>query len=293
MSLSQPNFTKQNSTKPNFICIGVQKGGTSWLYRQFLAHPQIFVPQTRKEIHFFNEYYERGVDWYEKWFDGAGNDKAIKAIGEVTPDYIYFDEVAGRMHHYDPNLKLIVMLRNPVERAYSHYRMVFQSGQGQQYKNFDDFMTRHPHAFKRGLYAQQIKHWFSYFKPAQFLFLTSEGVFGDSAGADHAFTEIGKLLNVDPHLFDAELAKHPVGKARPAPRFPALVSVAQKIRILLRDWDMDYIAAWFKKIGVTRQIFGTSSASIPALNDAERHKWMALYRDDIRALEEMFKPTQK
>lgn len=275
-------------SKPNFICIGVQKGGTSWLHRQFTAHPEIFVPDARKEIQFFTEYYDRGVTWYEKWFEGAGD---AKAIGEVTPDYIYFEEVAGRMHNYDPTLKLIIMLRNPVERAYSHYRMVFQSGQGQKYKDFDDFMTRHPHAFKRGLYAKQIEHWFQYFKPEQFLFLTSEGVFGQGAGVEHAFTEIGKFLNINPDLFDRNLAQKPVGKARPAPRFPALVTLAQKIRLLLRDWDMDYLARALKKIGVTRQIFGASNVLIPPLTDDVRQKWMALYKDDIRALEKMFKTS--
>ncbi len=270
-------------TKPNFIGIGVQKGGTSWLHRQFVAHPEIFVPSNRKEIHFFDVYYQRGLAWYHKFFDGA----SAKAIGEITPSYIYDDETASKIHENFPEVKILVMLRHPVQRAYSHYCMTFQSGEGQKYKSFDDFMTNHPHTFARGLYSEQIQKWFSFFPKEQFLFLFSEDIFGQDGDIDGAFEAVGSFLNVDPSLFNKVLARTPVGKARPAPRFPVVALFAQKARLFLRDMNLDFIASFFKGIGLTRALFGKRSKAIPPLTDEEYTKWSMAYKQDIEKLEQV------
>lgn len=268
-------------TKPNFIGIGVQKGGTSWLHKQFVAHPEIYVPTDRKEIHFFDIYFDRGVEWYLKFFKGATH----KAIGEITPSYIYDEATAKRLHESFPDAKLLVMLRHPVERAYSHYRMTFQSGEGQKYKDFDDFMARHPHTFERGLYAKQIKRWFDFFPKEQFLFLVSEDIFkGDH---ETGFQQVGQFLDVDPALFDRDLATTPVGKARPAPRFPVVANIAQKARLLLRDLNLDFVASFLKKVGLTRTILGSREQAIPPLTDEVKAKWLAEYQSDIQSLEKL------
>lgn len=273
---------------PDFIGIGVQKGGTSWLHRQFVAHPQIFIPPKRKEIHFFDHYFDKGATWYKKWFeDKNGKQTAQQSInkcsGEITPNYIYDEAVAPRLHAFHPDVKLIIMLRHPVRRAYSHYQMLFQSGQGQQYSDFDDFMHNHPHGFKRGLYGAQITRWLEYFNKEQFLFLISEEVFENP---DAAFDQIAGFLNIDATLFDRATAQKPVGRARHAPANSTLAVMAQKTRLFLRDHDLDFIATWLKKIGLTRQIFGTNKNNkIPPLTPESFKKWEEAYVSDIKLLE--------
>ncbi|MCI5059497.1 MAG: sulfotransferase [Alphaproteobacteria bacterium] len=267
--------------QPNFIGLGVQKGGTSWLYRQFVNHPQIFVPKSRKEIHFFDEYFDKGGDWYLKWFEGA---QSHKAIGEITPNYIYDEKVAKRIKQYLPDMKFIVMLRHPVRRAYSHYQMLFQSGEGQKYKSFDDFMKRHPHGFKRGVYGEQIERWFQDFRPEQFLFLISEEVFEQPK---EAFEHIGKFLSVEAAHFDVEAATQKVGAARQAPVSSGLSRLAQKTRLWLRDHDLDAVAELLKKIGITRQLFGTQKVQIPSFTEAELAHWKKKYDLDIKKLESL------
>lgn len=269
--------------EPNFIGIGVQKGGTSWLYKQLLQHPEIFVPEHRKEIHFFDEYYDRKMEWYIKWFRNADR----KAIGEITPNYIYDENVPKKIHESFPDIKFIVMLRHPVERAFSHYQMIFQSGEGQKYEGFDDFMARHPHGKKRGFYGKQLQRWFQFFKPEQFLILVSDEIFANENGIDDCFKNVSDFLNVDPELFDKDLAQNPVGKARTVPANNHLAKLAQKTRIFLRDNDLDFIASGLKKAGLTRQLFSKKTSKVNPLTPEQKNRWVKEYQEDIRLLESL------
>ena len=271
-------------TLPTFIGLGVQKGGTSWLHNQLLNHPEVYVPETRKEVHFFDWYFERGKSWYQKWF--PENSDSYKAIGEITPEYIYFEDVLPRLKQTLPDAKFIVVLRHPVKRAFSHYQMIFQSGEGFKYKDFNEFMEKHPHGFKRGLYAEQLERWFKEFDPKNFLVLFSEELSGNDTQLNATFTQIGAFLDIDPALFDQEKAKIRIGKARSIPRFPRLMRFAQAMRQKLRDWDMDHIAIKLKKMGLTRQLF-SSSKELPSLQDGDKQKWMEAYKEDIEKLEKL------
>lgn len=102
---------------PNFLIVGAMRSGTTTLFHHLSQHPQAFLPP-QKEVHFFDLNYNKGVTWYEKQFSGA---KGQKVIGEGTQTYMYLPEVAPRIAALLGDIKLIAILRNPVERAYSHY----------------------------------------------------------------------------------------------------------------------------------------------------------------------------
>ena len=291
------NSEPQNAA-PSFIGLGVQKGGTSWLYRQLQKHPEIYVPTDRKEIHFFDTYFEKGQEWYLDWFKSKDS---AKAWGEITPEYIYFENVPQRIQEtlkacaIDQTTKFLVMLRHPVLRAYSHYQMIFQSGQGQKYRDFRDFMETHPHGFKRGLYSVQLSRYFELFPKENFLILVSEDIFLQAEGKEDdsynegyikAFKDIGRFLEIDPALFDLESARSVVGGARNMPRSALLASWSQKIRERLRDFDMDWVATALKKRGITRRIFETKTP-IPPLSAEDRSYWLSRYQEDITKLKDL------
>jgi len=111
---------------PNFLIIGAPKAGTTALAAFLAAHPEVYVAP-EKEVHFFDEHLARGTDWYRTRFDSARDEIAV---GEATPTYMYSDEALERMADLLPEAKLIVVLRDPVDRAYSHYwwmRALFES----------------------------------------------------------------------------------------------------------------------------------------------------------------------
>jgi sulfotransferase family protein len=104
---------------PNFLIVGAMKSGTSSLASWIGAHPQAFIA-AGKEIHFFDvdQNWELGLEWYRENFDGT--DGAL-AVGEGTPRYMFLRRSVERMAAAVPEAKLIVCLRDPVERAFSHY----------------------------------------------------------------------------------------------------------------------------------------------------------------------------
>jgi hypothetical protein len=104
---------------PTFLIVGAMRSGTTSLARSIGAHPDVFMVPT-KELHFFDSHFDRGIDWYESHFADAG---AAGAIGEATPRYMYLEPAAARMASVVPEAKLVVILRDPVDRAYSHYWM--------------------------------------------------------------------------------------------------------------------------------------------------------------------------
>jgi Sulfotransferase domain len=102
---------------PTFLIIGAMRSGTSTLARTMAQHPEVFIPPG-KEMHFFDHHFDRGIEWYRSRFEAAG---PARAIGEATPTYMYNDEARRRMAETLPDARLIAILRDPVDRAYSHY----------------------------------------------------------------------------------------------------------------------------------------------------------------------------
>lgn len=102
---------------PNFFLAGCQKSATSWLHRCFGEHPEIYVPE-KHMVHFFDIHFREGLAWYQQFYaDFAGE----KAIGDTTVSYIREPAVPERIAAHEPNAKLIFSLRNPIDRAFSHY----------------------------------------------------------------------------------------------------------------------------------------------------------------------------
>ena len=105
------------SRVPDFLGLGVQKGGTTTLHTLLAAHPQLMLPK-QKELHFFTHRYWRGKRWYGRQFRAATPDQKC---GEITPYYIFHPLAPERIQRCCPKARLIVLLRDPVERALSQF----------------------------------------------------------------------------------------------------------------------------------------------------------------------------
>lgn len=102
---------------PDFLCIGTQKGGTTTLHRLLSNHPGVMLPP-QKELHYFTRHYNKGSHWYAQAFSAASPEQRC---GEITPYYLFHPEVPGRVQALMPQVRIIVLLRDPVERALSQY----------------------------------------------------------------------------------------------------------------------------------------------------------------------------
>lgn len=207
LSHRRPQFAQfigRYGARPKFLVIGVQKGGTTSLYSYLAAHPQI-NGSVVKEVHYFDFHYACGETWYrahfapQSWLLSRG-----LVTGEASPEYIFSPFAPGRVASFDPDMKLVVMLRNPVERAYSQYQMSirreretlpFTEALVQETARLDKEYQkmgieeafaygsshRHQSYQLKGHYAEQLENWFKFFSPEQILVLESEAFFRDPA----------------------------------------------------------------------------------------------------------------
>jgi hypothetical protein len=147
---------RNNLAPLNFLVIGAMRCATGWIRQCLREHPDIYMPQ--KEPHFFDVKYEKGSDWYLKTF--FYNWKNEKAIGEKTATYLHTKEAALRIHEFNPKMKLICSLRDPVERLYSHYIM---KNRKLSSKDLLDEITLQSEYVQRSLYHKQLQWFLEYF----------------------------------------------------------------------------------------------------------------------------------
>lgn len=167
-------------TKPDFLVIGTQKAGTTSLYQYLRAHPQVTAPAERKELHFFTMNYGKGLDWYLSHFPPRHR-RGGKLWFEATPDYLCHHEIAAERIRRDLGRpKLVVVLRDPVQRAWSAWKMwhgfqavperrrkadgrSFAQAIGEELCASGKAATRPYYYLAMGRYAEQLATWFRLF----------------------------------------------------------------------------------------------------------------------------------
>ena len=120
----QPPTSGGSGRLPHFLCLGAQRGGTTTLQRLLERHPQVYLPPG-KEVHYFSLHADRGPHWYASHYAAA---HPLQIRGDITPYYLFHPEAPGRIHSLLPAARLIVLLRDPVERALSQYFHSVQLG---------------------------------------------------------------------------------------------------------------------------------------------------------------------
>ncbi|MDB2681718.1 sulfotransferase domain-containing protein [Opitutales bacterium] len=168
----------------DFIIAGAQKSGTTTLHNLLRTHPDIYIPKTPQELHFFDHEsnYVKGMPWFESHFKES---KEEHCCGQTSPLYIYHPEAAQRIHQSFPKVKLIFILRNPVERAYSHYYHSIKKGY--EWLSFEEVLkdeaarivtnpiSRNRFSYKdRGFYGRQLSEYLKYFSQDQIKVVQSE-----------------------------------------------------------------------------------------------------------------------
>lgn len=175
---------KDIDEKPNidFFCLGVFKAATTYIAKIIDLHPEASI-STGKEVHYFNKYYglsrvnpnfDKPVSWYKSFFLSARKDQKV---GDVSPMYFVDPEAPKKIKELYPNAKLIICLRDPVQRAYSHYMMekTDKSLWVADY-TFEEVMVHNRFYTESGLYYKQLQKYLEYFKLNQFHFIFFEDI---------------------------------------------------------------------------------------------------------------------
>ena len=227
--------------EPGFILIGAQRCGTTSLFRALAAHPQVMPPTFRKGVNYFDLNYYRGAQWYRAHFPVAGiarrraEHHGAPVAFEASGYYLYHPQAMERLGHDLPGVKLVAMLRDPVERAFSAHK--HELARGYEHEGFEralaledgrlagevericaepgyeSFAHRHYSYCHRGQYAEQLDRVFEFFPRAQVHVIDSAGYFSQPA---REYGQLLEFLGLTP--FEPRFA---AANARPGPPLDA------------------------------------------------------------------------
>ena len=211
---------------PDFVIIGAQKGGTSFLYQLLVQHPHV-KPAFAKEVHYFDLNFRKGDNWYRSYFPVQVRNSRKYITGEASPYYLFHPHAPRRASTVLPDAKLIVLLRNPVDRAYSHYQHQVKRGKGEgretltfeeaieaekrilpgevskmlQDEFYESLRHRTRSYLRRGIYIDQLLAWLSFFPRKQMLILKSEDLFNDTTNVLERILDFLKIPHWAPETY--------------------------------------------------------------------------------------------
>ena len=201
--------------QPRFLIIGAQKSATTALFEHVLAHPLVLRP-VGKEVHYFDFKYHRGSGWYLAHFPRRRPGAWI--TGEASPSYMLHPRAPGRAAAFDPDMKLIAIVRDPVERALSHHAMATRLGRDslsfeeaveaepERLSGFEEALdsvpgnlrcsARRQSYLRRGHYAEQLQAWLAHFPRQNLLVLRTEDLWADG---NRTLNRVFVFLGLPPH----------------------------------------------------------------------------------------------
>lgn len=263
-------------TLPSFLGIGAMRSGTTWLDRVLRSHPDIYLPERRKEVHFFDQYHDRGLAWYETFFPEADAASEYLAIGEITPKYLSVPVIPALIKESLPDCKFILILRNPADRAYSHYSFLVKKF-GEK-RDFNDFLMQNSDAFARGLYAQHIDRYLEHFPLENFLILTFEQTM---AAPEASLAKIADFLGIDAARFEREQLYKKANSSGKV-RFPWLWDRLMGVANFIRRQEVDWLWNAVKNTGI-KKVFETNQ-SLPPMDPTIRNSLLTRYQADMAQL---------
>jgi hypothetical protein len=286
-------------TLPNFLIIGAQKSGTTSLYYYLKQHPEIYMSPA-KEVHFFDNEGGKpdfggppgrrpmfpnptGIEEYRAMFSGAKNEKAI---GEASPSYMYVPKVPERIKHHIPEAKLIAVLRDPAERAYSAFLHTLRSGR----EPLDDFGEalraeqgrveqnwHHLYHYRaRGLYHEQLLRYHEAFGPDKVRVHLYEDLSRNPAGV---VQDICRFVGVDDSFEPDTSVRY---NASGVPRSGAVSALVRR--------SSGALGPALKRVvpfGFRQKVKGRVYAAAPPMPEEAREELAEYYREDVGRLQDL------
>lgn len=272
--------TQHDVRLPTFIHIGPGKTGSTWLHEVLSLHPEAYLSPA-KDLYFFSRYYDRGVEWYRAQFAQAPRD--VPVVGEVCPDYLLTSAAAGRIRStLGPDVKLMVTLRDPIDRAFSSYLYAAKHGLAQS--SFRATLEAQPEMVQEGRYASQLRPYVDAVGVGNIRI----GVFDDFETDPQAFLDattswlgIGRL----PLTAEQLEAQLPASRAR----FVPLAKLAKLAAGWVRNHDGANLVGRVKRAPVVqRLLYSPLGADRPTISADDRAYLLGIFEPEVRSVEQDF-----
>ncbi len=259
----------------DFIGVGAQKSGTSWAYTCLYEHPQVCAPI--KEIHFFSRpRFEKGKEWYESHFKKC---EESKICGEFSTSYLYSNEAPIRIHDLYPHVKLIAILRNPVDRAISQYKNAIKAGEITESISFDEFLQQDESVIAQGKYCQQLERYLQVFPKERMLILIYEDIKKDPMTF---MKKIYQFLAVADD-YKASMLYTEVNIAR-VPKSVLLGRVMHHTAEFLRGIGLDTLVHAVRKAGLPNVIHTLNTKDVDPAKDIDTSSLAKYFVEDTAKL---------
>ena len=265
-------------TLPTFLGIGVARGGTTWLHTLLSGHPDVYMPSRRKEIRFFDKNFDRGLDWYESFFCPSGDAVKYRAIGEISPQYFYCEPCPDRIAATLPTAKLLVILRHPVDRAYSHYGFVVQRRNFRG--SFEEFLAARPTMLDKGFYSRFLDRYLQVFERDRIEVLVFERMVRNEEAARQA---LSRFLDLPVDAFPSTVGKV---NASTVPRFGSVSNLAVTTARRLRKKGLEPVVDLVGRLGARRAL--TRGKPLSRLDGQLRTQLSERFWGDFSELEQRF-----
>ena len=263
---------------PNFLYIGPDKAGSSWLHEVLIRHPEIFLTPA-KDLYFFDRYFDRGASWYQQQFRDSRPHHDV--VGEVCQDYLFHPEAAERINEVLGPVKLMVTLREPAQRAFSSY--LYMLKQGQQPGTFREALAARPELIEHGRYGSGLRRFLRYNDPQA----VHVALFDDLVEEPQVFVDgVLAFLGVSAFTLDESLlaARLPASQARSV----VLARLARRAADWVREHDGARAVGAVKRSSVTQKLLYRPLSRPPQLSADDAAYVRSVLEAEIAEVEETF-----
>ncbi len=262
---------------PNFAYIGTSKAGSTWLFNALAGHPEVYLA-SNKGLYFFDSHFDEGRHWYLDHFRGAGD---RPAVGEISHSYLSSPEAPARIAELNPGMRLLVCLREPVDRAFSDYLDLVKNGQFDG--PFSAALEQYPRLLDRGRYATHLQRYLDLFPRQQLHVSLFDDLRTDpQAYADEVFAFLGiQRLELPP----ADLkSRMPAG----TPRSTAVATAAKTMSKVAKRTGLRRLRSRVKRSVLVRQaLYRPYKDDRPTVDPAQAAELRLGFADEVRSLDAM------
>lgn len=265
-------------TLPNFLFLGPDKSGSTWLQRTLSKHPQVFLPAA-KDTYFFTQEYGRGIEWYASHFRTAGPDARV--VGEICHDYLTDERAAARIREVLPESRLMVCLREPVSRSFSAYLNMQRNGW--DIGSFSEAMDRHPELVDNSRYAKHLGRVLDLFPAEQLLVAWFDAL---QESPQRFLDEVTGHLGIEPMVLreaEAEPSR-PAATARSA----VVARTVKQLAVASRRVGFDGLVGRVKtRSAVQSLLYKNIAPGGRQVDEGDADRIRAAVRDDVARLEQL------
>lgn len=233
----------------DFLFIGAQKAGSTWLYQALASHPDIYLAEgvDDKDTQFFSYHYDRGYEWYERFYLDGQN---ARMRGEVSTSYFPCHDTPQRIAQYKPDAKLLLCLRNPVDRIISNHKHELRLEHISPSKiGLAEGLENNPYYVEQSRYHMHLTRWLEYFPLESFHILIFEELFSDPLSSIRSVYE---YLGVDPGFSPPSLHVE-VNQTR-IPQNQALDRALRKAATTIRLGGLGWFIDALKQLGLKKLV---------------------------------------